>query len=464
MNLRTFIAFIMFVAVAACAHAQQVNFSGNTQEVYDAPVDSRTGLNHLYVLYTSQNVDMTYTAADPSETVTWYKFKEMGGAYATEVTGVIHDATGKTTLNNVEADCGYIIEEGTTRTYLWVADYQNALVNVSGLSFGEMGDCGTATLIVEGSGKDIVYYTINGARRVLDRGMKLKYLTRQWDEEEYTWSEKETEVAVENFKNTIVVPAPLCNTVFTLEGDDLLEFWRMKHFVAKSGEYQTIAVDAKTFAVQEDRKNDNEQKNPDPSLLGGSAPVNITFTAYPTDAVVYREWQMSTDPDFENLELRLNQDEVQQEFMDAGIYYWRYIAANADNSCDYVSDIYTVNIGVSDLVCPNVFSPGTTEGINDVWKVSYKSIVDFHCAIFSRYGVKVAEFTNPNDGWDGRYGGKLVKAGVYFYVIEARGADGKQYKLSGDINIVRFKKNLSTSGDPNQPDPNPTDPVDPEAE
>ena len=36
-------------------------------------------------------------------------------------------------------------------------------------------------------------------------------------------------------------------------------------------------------------------------------------------------------------------------------------------------------------------------------------------------------------------GGKLVPAGVYYYVIKATGADGKKYDLSGDINIVDYK-------------------------
>lgn len=49
-------------------------------------------------------------------------------------------------------------------------------------------------------------------------------------------------------------------------------------------------------------------------------------------------------------------------------------------------------------------------------------------------------FDNPELGWDGKYNGKYVGPGVYFYVIEAKGADGKNYKMKGDINIINAKK------------------------
>lgn len=55
--------------------------------------------------------------------------------------------------------------------------------------------------------------------------------------------------------------------------------------------------------------------------------------------------------------------------------------------------------------------------------------------------------TDPSQGWDGKHNGKLVPAGVYYYVIKAHGADGKNYSLSGDINIINHKKgsNRNTS-------------------
>ena len=68
--------------------------------------------------------------------------------------------------------------------------------------------------------------------------------------------------------------------------------------------------------------------------------------------------------------------------------------------------------------------------------MSYRSIVSFECQIFNRWGKRLATLTHPSQGWDGKAGGKVVPSGVYFYAIKARGADGKDYKLSGDINVI----------------------------
>ncbi len=86
--------------------------------------------------------------------------------------------------------------------------------------------------------------------------------------------------------------------------------------------------------------------------------------------------------------------------------------------------------------------------MNDQWRVSYKSITDFDCHIFNRWGQEMAHLTDPSQGWDGRYGGKTVPPGVYYYVIKAQGADGKNYKLSGDINIVGYSAGRNTPATP----------------
>ncbi len=435
-NLR-YVLLTALAMVTTMIASAQVTFLGNGREIYEETPAANTGLNHIYVLYDTQGVSMVYNAGTDPDDVTWLRFGEQGGAYATEVEGIVRSGN-ITTLPQVEANCGYIIEEGTDRTYLWVVDYSKYRLALNSAMVDPESDCGTTTIHVVGSGSDIVYYTINGGRRVLDRQIKIKYNTLTWDAENAFWKETPVEETEESFKPAMAVPAPYCNTTFTIEGDKLLKFWGEAKSVT-TDEYSTVAINVETTAVQEERDNDNEQKT-DGSFLGGSAPAHITFTAHCTHAVTYKEWQVSDTQEFTNLLMTFSQDEVDYTFDDAGTTYWRFYGANSDGSCEYYSDTYTVNIGESVLLCPNIFLPGSTEEVNDVWKVSYKSIVEFHCWIFNRWGNKIIEFTDPSQGWDGTYKGKQVPAGVYFYVIRAKGSDGKEYKLSGDINILRYKR------------------------
>lgn len=112
------------------------------------------------------------------------------------------------------------------------------------------------------------------------------------------------------------------------------------------------------------------------------------------------------------------------------------------------SETYKVFIGESKLDIPNAFSPGSSPGVNDEWKVSYKSIVTYKCTIFNRWGKKLFESSDPSQGWDGMVGGKVVPPGVYFYVIKAVGADGVKYDRAGDINIIGYNDNTNNQGNP----------------
>ena len=431
---------IIVAAIVTCAAVQaaaQVQFQGTSRPVFEETPAANTGLNKIYVLYSARGVSMTYTASQDPDDVNWLQYGEQGGGYAMPVEGIVRNGD-VTTMPQVEAGKGYIIEEGTTRTYVWVTDYSEHYLHLNDARVDSQSDCGTTIINMDGSGADIVYYTITGGRRVLGRDINISYNTLEWDSENAMWTEKPTVETEDTYKTSYALPASYCSTTYTIEGDRFLQFWGEACSVT-TGSHSPTAIAVETTAVQEERNNDNEQKV-EGSALGGSAPVNITFTAHCTDAVTYKEWQVSDTPEFTNILMTFNQDEVEYTFEEAGTTYWRFYAANSDGSCEEFSETYTVSIGESVLVCPNVFSPGSTEGVNDVWKVSYKSIVDFHCWIFNRWGNKIIEFTDPSQGWDGTYKGKQVSAGVYYYVIQATGSDGKKYKLSGDINIIRYKK------------------------
>ena len=421
----------------------QVAFTGDeSHKVFEEVPVKNTGLDMVYVLYDSQQNSMQYTAGSSNATVKWYKFGATGGAYAEEITSIERNGN-ISVLKSVIPNSGYIIEENTNRKYVWVVNYADYRLRVNSIEAVNDGDCSSATLNVQGEGDAIVYYSINGARKVLDRKLKLIYNNLVWNETDLMWNSETQEEELQELKSTISLPAPYCNTTFTLTGDRFLEYWG-EGISVTSDEYQTQAVTVTTRAEQEQKEADNQVGGGDETTLGGSAPAVITFSAYYTDAVATKEWQMSHDAEFEEIADRRNEDEITVTFEEAGTTFWRFVCSNATGECSAYSDVYQVNIGESMLKCPNAFSPGVTEGVNDEWKVSYKSIVKFKCWIFNTWGVQLCELNDPSQGWDGKYKGKVVKPGVYYYVIDAEGSEGKKYKLKGDINVVGLRKERNT--------------------
>lgn len=421
----------------------QVAFTGDeSHKIFEEVPAKNTGLDMVYVLYDSQQNSMQYTAGSSNATVKWYKFGATGGAYAEEITSIERNGN-ISVLKSVIPNSGYIIEENTNRKYVWVVNYADYRLRVNSIEAVNDGDCSSATLNVQGEGDAIVYYSINGARKVLDRKLKLIYNNLVWNETDLMWNSETQEEELQELKSTISLPAPYCNTTFTLTGDRFLEYWG-EGISVTSDEYQTQAVTVTTRAEQEQKEADNQVGGGDETTLGGSAPAVITFSAYYTDAVATKEWQMSHDAEFEEIADRRNEDEITVTFEEAGTTFWRFVCSNATGECSAYSDVYQVNIGESMLKCPNAFSPGVTEGVNDEWKVSYKSIVKFKCWIFNTWGVQLCELNDPSQGWDGKYKGKIVKPGVYYYVIDAEGSEGKKYKLKGDINVVGLRKERNT--------------------
>ena len=435
---------LMAAALALLSAGAQVTFTNvGDHPVIEVTPESTTGLDKIYVVYDTEGVSMTFNSST-GEPATWENFYYLNGNLVIEpVTGLRWNGMA-TTLDKIIPNVGYKIQDGTNHPYYcWVVNYADYYMELNDIFFIDDTPCSLLGFRVDGIAHKIPYSTVNGHARVLDREITLTYNTLAWDDSTH-WQEQPIVETFESLDDGIEVEPPLCNTVFLLSGDQFLRQWGLEETI-ESQYYQTQAVNCGSSAVQELRGNDNE-KGLD-NGLGGSAPVHIVFTGYPTDAVVYRVWEMASDPDFEDITLQYNQDEVDYTFNDAGTYYMRYRVANAAGTCEYYGETYTITVSESELVCPNVFSPGSTEGVNDVWKVSYKSLVEFHCWIFNRWGTCVCEFTDPGSGWDGTYKGRLVDTGVYYYVVTATGSDGVKYKKRGDITILRYKKGANgTSG------------------
>ena len=182
--------------------AQQIHFEGNDMPVYEEKPNSSTGLNEIYVLYSSDGVSMNYTQRDAGANVTWYSYDERGGGYAEPISVIERVDSRVTTMRQVVPDKGYIIEEGTDRIYVWVADYSDYELDLKNISVDSQRDCGTARLNIEGVGDDIIYYTINGVPERLNRELTVTYRTLEWSDESSMWAEVVVEENEESFRNS----------------------------------------------------------------------------------------------------------------------------------------------------------------------------------------------------------------------------------------------------------------------
>lgn len=180
----------------------------------------------------------------------------------------------------------------------------------------------------------------------------------------------------------------------------------------------------------------------------GSAPLTVVFHANAENVGMYTphyEWRFTKEGETQPYLVRY-EEETEYTFTEAGshriVLYATFI--NGNDTVAYTKDYWqdaqpiTIQISESKLEMPNAFSPNG-DGINDIYRAknNYQSIVEFDAYIFNRWGQKIYEWHDPAGGWDGKFNGKDVKQGVYFVLVKAKGADGRQYNIKKDVNLLR---------------------------
>src|SRR4051812_1096236 len=66
---------------------------------------------------------------------------------------------------------------------------------------------------------------------------------------------------------------------------------------------------------------------------------------------------------------------------------------------------------------PNAFTPGESEGLNDIYKPTIVGAHDYRFQIFDRWGQQLYETSNLEEGWNGRLNSRLCQSDVYVYKI-----------------------------------------------
>lgn len=111
-----------------------------------------------------------------------------------------------------------------------------------------------------------------------------------------------------------------------------------------------------------------------------------------------------------------------------------FVTARTEQGCTTMDSI-DVEVKGTILDLPNAFHPG---GGNRVFKVEKRGIAQLNrFVIYNRWGTKVFETTDVNQGWDGTYRDVAQPLGVYVYLVDAVTDGGEQVIKKGNVTLMR---------------------------
>lgn len=374
---------------------------------------------------------------------------------------VVQTGTGTETLYPEDAT-GYLLYAGDSLVEsFYVLDYQQYAPDLDAAVIAVSMQCDRTEVTLTADVPEMAYRNTQGRRTIIPHEAVLRFTTLGWDGENYQDSiGVETLEAKGNPKgqpaeHTFLLPPIYRNSEISLRMDLFVENWGREADSIVSEEAEAIAVCIHPTSVTTSRDYnglgvENEPARPiDEGTLQGSAPIEINFKSNANKPVAeFFRWKI-----YKGSELIVERFDEDQRytFMENGTYQVRVWAYNAECMTD--SATFDISVSESLLRVPNAFTPNG-DGTNDEFRVVYRSIEEFHCWIYNRWGKLVYQWDDPAKGWDGTINGRPAAEGAYYYIIRARGTDADPngryhkasikrpaaigvYQLSGNVNLLR---------------------------
>jgi len=168
--------------------------------------------------------------------------------------------------------------------------------------------------------------------------------------------------------------------------------------------------------------------SPDINMLTQLHDATYQFTNTSTNAVTY-QWFFG-DGDSSSAY------DPSHQYIDTGHYQVTLIAVNQYGCTNQVSAGPYIVIPNNNYFIPNAFTPNH-DGENDEFKIYGTNFTGIYYSIFDRWGNKVFESRDQNEGWDGTFHGKVVQGGVFMYYAELTFIDGEKIHLKGDVTVLK---------------------------
>ncbi len=138
---------------------------------------------------------------------------------------------------------------------------------------------------------------------------------------------------------------------------------------------------------------------------------------------------------FDKTEYSSNQINPSFLFENAGTYSVALIVTNDYQCKDTLIKTITVASDFAVYV-PNTFSPNQ-DNKNEIFNAVTRGVNKYSLQIFNRWGQKVFESNDLNNGWDGTFKGQVCQSGVYGWKISASSYDGMLKELTGQVMLNR---------------------------
>jgi gliding motility-associated-like protein len=364
----------------------------------------------------------------------WQKYNSSTGIFIDFTTVTSDD--GKSTIMDLQDGC-YRVKITTTsgeETHTaWV--FNNYYVATASIP---QSDCDYFTLQGEFETPTFTYTDLTtGQAKELNKEIQVKWMVDGVDFSKVT--------------TTKVFDPPTKNTDYTFEVSD-----RFECLVNTDVEYISIVTKASFTHENEDQGEYNDPNKPE-------APLTVTFTntSKNGDADQY-EWFFFKDRD------KIDEEEAAGTFKDSimdilynespvytyeatGTYMVKLVSKKTSEFTTCTDTFYMKDYIVIDssfIMAPNVFTPNG-DNKNDNFAISFLSMKSMKVTIFNRWGKVLHVWENNNipgfskivteSVWDGKVGGRYASPGVYYYVVEGVGRDGKRRKESSFFHLFRGK-------------------------
>lgn len=164
------------------------------------------------------------------------------------------------------------------------------------------------------------------------------------------------------------------------------------------------------------------------SVSGGYAPLRVNFSHMSSEGTKVL-WSFG-----DKTQSTLNSPT--HTFVYPGVYTVTLIVT--DSKGNKITDIKTIEVkegssitNISPIITPN------GDGFMDDFTFTAKNITEFHLTIYTKAGKEVFESKDINTTWRGlSSNGKKLPEDSYLYLINAKGLDGKEYQLSGQVTLL----------------------------